>query len=360
MSSVDASSLWAQLTQAGLVEGDAPAESGIETPWYIRTMLGIAGWIGAMFLLGAVGGVFSMVFRSAESGLFIGALLCAAATFMFRARPNNDFICQFALAVSIAGQTLICFGLGHFVGSEVALAALLFAVVEVILFFLIPNFLHRTLAAAGGAGGLVIALGLWGFYPYTQALVFAAFAWAWLNEFRFPGRSTEIRALAYGFTLLVIFELVVESGGFWRTMWMGHDTRPVFGGIAGIWIGAALIGVITIWVTWSLLARQRIAAASAPGVAALGGAALIALISLKAPGLGVTVTILLLGYANGNRVLTGLGILSLLAYWSYYYYSLEMTLLLKSALLFCAGLAFIGARVAMKRRWPVGKEAGHA
>ena len=68
---------------------------------------------------------------------------------------------------------------------------------------------------------------------------------------------------------------------------------------------------------------------------------------------------LLFGYANGNRVLTALGILSLLAYCSYYYYSPELTLLEKSAVLVSAGLALIAARVAMTRRWPIkeGREA---
>src|SRR4051812_19136686 len=195
MNGADATSLWAQLRQAGLVEGDAPAQTPSLTPWYIRTMLGIAGWVGAMFLLGFVGAAFSIVMKSAASGLVVGALLCAAATIMFRGRPNGDFVCQFALAVSIAGQSLMCVGLGQLLRSETGLIAILFAVFEIALFLIIPNFLHRVLATAGAAGGLIVALTVWGFYPYTQALVFAAFSWAWLNEFRFPARSAELRAL---------------------------------------------------------------------------------------------------------------------------------------------------------------------
>jgi uncharacterized membrane protein len=57
-------------------------------------------------------------------------------------------------------------------------------------------------------------------------------------------------------------------------------------------------------------------------------------------------------------VLTGLGILGLIAYWSYYYYSLQMTLLQKSALLVCAGAVLIIARLAMQRRWPAAKTGG--
>jgi uncharacterized membrane protein len=363
MSGADAALLWTQLTQAGLVEGDVPAETVAVTPWYIRTMLGIAGWIGAMFLLGFVGAAFSIVMKSAASGLFVGALLCAGATAMFRGRPNGDFIGQFALAVSIAGQILIGVGLGQLLSSQISLIAIAFAALQVGLFLLIPNFLHRVLSTMSGIGALVVALSDWGFYPYTQAIVFAAFSWAWLNEFRFAGCGAEIRPLAYGLTLLVIVELVTQSSiGYWRSAWMGRGQMTFIGGTLGFWIGAALIGAITVWAVWKLLLRQGIAISKGPGLAALAGAALVGLISVKAPGVGIAVTMLLLGYANGNRVLTGLGILSLLAYWSYYYYSLEMTLLEKSEVLVCAGVALIAARLAMKRRWPIGdgEDARHA
>ena len=211
MSGGDSASLWEQLRQAGLAEGDVPAETVALTPWYIRTMLGIAGWIGAMFLLGFVGAAFSIVMKSAASGLFVGALLCAGATVMFRSRPNGDFIGQFALAVSIAGQILIGVGLGQLLSSQISLIAIAFAALQVGLFLLIPNFLHRVLSTMSGIGALVVAFSDWGFYPYTQAIVFAAFSWAWLNEFRFAGRGAEIRAAGYGLTLLVIVELVTQS-----------------------------------------------------------------------------------------------------------------------------------------------------
>ncbi|HEX7955166.1 MAG TPA: DUF4401 domain-containing protein, partial [Burkholderiales bacterium] len=95
MTGADAGALWARLRQAGLVEGDVPVVQAQITPWYIRAMLGIAGWIGAMFLLGFVGAAFAVVMKSAASSLIVGALLCAAATVMFRARPDGDFFGQF-------------------------------------------------------------------------------------------------------------------------------------------------------------------------------------------------------------------------------------------------------------------------
>ncbi|HEX7951919.1 MAG TPA: DUF4401 domain-containing protein, partial [Burkholderiales bacterium] len=246
---------------------------------------------------------------------------------------------------------------------EIALIAMAFAAVEVGLFLLIANFLHRVLSAAVASAALLLALGIWGFYPYTQAIVLAAFSWAWLNEFSVPGRSAEIRAIGYGLTLLTLAELVTRSStSYLRTEWPIHGAMAPIGGPFGFWIGAALVGAITLWVAWSLLRRQGADPAHGPGLATLAGAALVGLISVKAPGLGMTVTMLLLGFANSNRVLAGLGILSLLAYWSYYYYSLEITLLQKSGLLIGAGIALIAVRLAARRHWPMpdDKGAGHA
>jgi hypothetical protein len=191
MTGADAATLWARLKQAGLVAGEAPVASGSVTPWYVRAMLGIAGWIGALFLLGFVGAGFAFVMKSAFAALFVGALMCAGATVLYRARASGDFANQFAFAVSLAGQALIVIGVGKVLGTGWGWShiALPFALLALVLFVLIPNFLHRVWSAMSGVGALVVAFDSWGLQPYTHALVFAAFSWAWINEFRVRGRS---------------------------------------------------------------------------------------------------------------------------------------------------------------------------
>ncbi|HVY06491.1 MAG TPA: DUF4401 domain-containing protein [Burkholderiales bacterium] len=358
--SVQAESMWQSLRGEGIVDGEAPAEKP-HTPWYVRVMLGIAGWFGAMFLMGFVGAAFAVVYKTPAAGLVIGALMCGGATALFRAKADSDFFEQFGLAVSLAGQALIGFGLGSLFTEDIGVIALLFALVEVALFLLIPNFLHRVLSAAAAGGALVVAMMDWGLYFYTNAIVFGVFAWAWLNEFRLVRRGVEMRALAYGMTLLAIYELVMlAEARLLREAMRGHG-HPAIGGEIAAWLGPAAIGVITVVVVWRLLVRQRVAVDRGPGLAALAAAVVVALVSFDAPGLGIGVTIVLLGYANGNRVLTGLGIAALLAYWSYYYYSLQITLLQKSAILACAGVALLLARLVMLRAYaPAEKGAGDA
>ncbi len=357
--SVDAGSLWGLLKEEGLVEGEVPRDTVALTPWYVRTMLGIAGWIGALFLLGFVGAGFAFVMKSAAAALVVGASLCAVATFMFRTRANGDFFSQFAFALSLAGQMLIVAGLRQIGSAQISNIALVFALLQAALFLLMPNFIHRVWSAMTGSGALVMALSNWGFHPYMQAGIFAAFSWAWLNEFSYPGRSAGMRAIGYGLVLLLITDLVMGSAaGMARSLWLERAGISLLGGAFAPWIAAALIGATIIWVVWKLLLREGLTLTKEPGLAAIGGAVLVALVSIKAPGIGLTMVILLIGYANGNRVLLGLGIFSLLAYLSHYYTMLQITLLEKSVLLFCTGIVLIAVRIALKSRWPVGEKTG--
>src|SRR5688500_11993147 len=142
--------LWTRLQEAALVEGDAPPPDPHEAPWFVRAMLGIAGWLGALFLLGFVGALFSSVWENSTAAILTGSALCAAMVALFRLFPRGGFIAQFGLAVSLAGQILILIGLADIDSlerSSISWIALWMALVQTILFFLIPNFVHRVWTA---------------------------------------------------------------------------------------------------------------------------------------------------------------------------------------------------------------------
>jgi hypothetical protein len=355
MKNTEPQRLWAQLREAGLVDGELPATSDAITPWYIRTMLGIAGWIGALFLLGFVGAGFAFVMKSVAASLLLGTILCASAATLFRVKSGNDFASQFAFALSLAGQALILAGLAQEWRSDFNTVAGVMAAVEAALFLLIPNFLHRVWAATSGTYAAVFVLGDLGLHAYTLALLLAAFAWAWLNEFSHPRKASLFRALGYGLALVALLKLF-NSGGMGLLLGGHHAANTLLGGALGQWIGSGLIGAVLLTTVQVLLSREGVSPRSGPGSAALAAAAILALISLKAPGIGLTLTILLVGHAHGNRVLAGLGIIGLLAYLSHYYYALDFTLLEKSALMAASGTALLGARLALRHLWPESSE----
>jgi hypothetical protein len=210
--------------------------------------------------------------------------------------------------------------------------------------------IHRVWTAWSGAYAALLALGA-AFGHFAPAVATAAFIAVWLREFQHPRQASLLRAAGYGLALTTV-QCAVLSGSLAQALvWgAGFDTptgRDPWGWASGAAAGAVLVaGVI------ALLRREGLALASGPAKSALAGALVLALATLKAPGLAPATAILVVGYANGNRVLAGLGVVALLAYLSHYYYALQATLLEKSMLLAAAGAAVLVARFALQRWWP--------
>jgi hypothetical protein len=353
VSVLDREALWARLREARLVEGESPAMDAARSPWFVRVMLGIAGWIGAMFLLGFVGVGFAFVMESAAVSFVLGAGVCAGAAFLYRASPHSDFMNQFGLAVSLAGQALMGFALVRWFEPSMGAAALALAIQQSVLFALVPNFIHRVWTSWTGAYAVTFALGQWGLHAFAPAVVTFGFLWPWLAEFDHPRRGELLRAAGYGLALAAV-QTAVMHGELMSLLWRTGTASPIV-----LWAGNAASGLVLVWAVLRLLKREGVGPGEPHGRIALAGALLLALISLKAPGVGPAAAILVIGYANGNRVLAGLGVIALLGYLSHFYYSLHATLLEKSGLLAIAGLALLAARWALRRWWP-GEEARHA
>ena len=341
--------VWIQLKDAGLVEGEQPPAADVTTPWYVRTMLGIAGWIGALFLLAAVGSGFALVMESAFAALFMGGLLCVFAVFIFWRASGGSFADQFAFAVSLAGQALIVLGLDTGLSEQIETVALLLAIVEAVLFVQIVHFPHRVWTATCGLSAVSIALHGWGLAAYLPALSAALVVAVWSNEFNYPQWRTSVRPFGYGAVLVTIF-LMFTSGSYFLRGLMGlmYPTVALSAEWLSGWIGAGLVGLVLIGLVVRLLRQEELVVTAMPGSGVLGGALLIALLSLGAQGIGSAMIILLIGFAHGNRVLAGLGIFSLLIYLVYYYYSLELTLLEKSIWLVCGGGLLLAIRFGLQ------------
>lgn len=355
--------LWETLRTRSLVEGDLPPIDSDASPWFVRVMLGVAGWVGALFLLAFVGTALAFVFRNSEAALVIGVLSCVAAYFIFRTAKNNDFGTQFGLAVSLAGQAMVIFGLADsfkFRFNDASFYFLVFGF-EVILALLLPNFIHRVLASGGAMVALALALAKLGIYGIAPGIAAACCALIWLDARNWAHNGALWRPIGYGLALALVqidtFHLFgVHAWRFWSNgepgWWLQYAP----------WIGAALVTVVLLYTACSLLAREGIAVASATGAAAFTAAILAGVLSLSAPGVATSILILLLGFASGNRVLMGLGLLALGGFLSHYYYQLHQTLLVKSMVLAASGIVLLAVRLALQKWLPAdaGEESGNA
>ena len=100
--------LWQALQQANLVEGEMPRDT--QPHWSSRFLLGLVGWIAALFLLFFLFLTFEQLTREANSALLLGAVLLAGAYALNRSQ-SGDLWDQFVLALTLAADAWLLYGL---------------------------------------------------------------------------------------------------------------------------------------------------------------------------------------------------------------------------------------------------------
>lgn len=349
--------LWERLSAAGLVTGDVPAQ--VASPWFVRVMLGIAGWIGALFIFGFIGAAFAMVMDNAGAAA-IAAMICCAGTYaIFRLAAHNDFASQFGLATGLAGQILFAVAIFQQFDADESLAYGLFFGVEAALTFLMPSFIHRVFTTLAAVAALTLGFAQAGLHGLALPLVVAGCALVWRGELRLAARAELWRPVGYGLALGVL-----QSAA---TPLLGGEVLFLFRRGGDGWlrqygpeVGTLLVALVFLAVTVKILRELTIDTASREGLAILCCATLAMGVSFPAHGLAAALLILILGFAGGNRVLFGLGLLAVASFLSHYYYQMRETLLFKSLILGATGAFLLGARWGLRRLLPGREDRRHA
>ena len=359
MSTLSTEQLWVRLAKENLVTGEMTPLPDQHSPWFVRVMLGFAGWIGALFLLGFVGASLSFIMRSGTASLIAGVLVCAGAAIIFRVSKEKDFAVQFGLATSFAGQALCIFGLMEIFHWGNGFGYVSVTIFEAVLAAVVANEIHRAATAFAAAVSLSLALWWYGVPYLAPALITASVAVVWLHEFAWADKGPILRPIGYSLALAALYSngTLLMHGYSWL-LGRGSVISPALARLS-YWAGILLIGAVFLYTVFRLAAREGFTIKDRPTQAALIAALAIAITSYKAPGIAAGLVIVLLGYANANRVLAGLGVFSLIAYLSLYYYQLQATLLVKSASLVATGIVLLAARLALNTVWPARHEGGN-
>lgn len=349
--------LWERLSTAGLVTGDVPP--GQSAPWYVRVMLGIAGWIGALFLLGFIGAGFDMVMRNAGSAA-MAAIICSGGSFaIFRLKDKGDVAGQFGLAMGLAGQAMFAVAIFHEFRSEDATPFYLFFCVEAALTALMPNFTHRIFTTVAAAMALSLGFAQTGLHGIALPLTAAACALVWRGVRQPAVRIAVWHPVGYG---LALGTLQTAS-----TTMLGGETILFFHRSGGGWlqqhgpeVGSALVIVVLLAIIVSILKELEIGVTSPEGLVILCCAVGAMAVSFPAHSLAAATLILILGFAGGNRILLGLGLFAVASFLSHYYYQMRETLLIKAAILAGTGALLLVARWGAGKLFPAGKARSHA
>jgi hypothetical protein len=324
--------LWQQLQAKGLVFGDQPiAEYNQQPAFFLRILLGASGWLSALFFTVFISTLFISVFSEISNIWGLGLVLCAISIWISRTPKIPLFLEQFVFACSMAGQTLITFGvLDSSDSSQLAAAALL--ALEIILFISIGIRSQRAAALFLACGALLWLLGqqTW---LYALPVLSAAVIGLWLNNLRVYKGAAYLQPATVGLTLglwvTIFIILLANSTEFsWWNITQGHWHTH-------LWITAALTSIVCLGLAWQLIRRS--VQHTQLRYIALFISIFIGLVNLKMPGLAPLCLLLCIGVKQAHTRLIWLNLLALAAYFMLYYYSLNSSLLYKSILLCASG-----------------------
>lgn len=345
--------LWERLRQFNIVDGPRPGLLITLTPWYVKLVLAISGWVAALFLIAFTASIFNELFKSALASFAFGTALLLLAYCALR--DSGEFVSHAGFALSLAGQVFVVFAAARVLNEQVAPIALFTGLLAVVLFFVMNGFLHRVYSALTACIALYLAVNFSHLdklasdsHSVQHAILLALYAflaaWSWLNEFRHPLRYPWTHALSWGVSLAVIG--IGTFASFTGETLLG---RHVLGtsSLSG-WLSQALLGIVLIWTVACILKRQSV---SNPKIrlACLGGAIAISFLSFTASGIVIGVLFILLAQQQQNRTLLGLGCIALGVYVVRYYYLLDQSLAYKSGVLLISGIVCLIIRQFVKR-----------
>ena len=317
---------WQRLQRAQLVEGDAPRDD--QPHWSSRFLLGMVGWIAALFLLFFLFMSFSQLTRDADSALLMGVVLMVIAFCLNRFATRSDLWDQFVLALALAGDAWLLYGLLDRLDLHSAPLWFGLALLSLAIAALFEHWLIRLFHSFAAAILLTLGLACLGLQLLALPLVMTAVALCWLQAERDPVRHQLYESLTLGLVLGRLHHPLWDGGASMLDE-LGHSRLP-------LWLNPLLCAALLL----GLMVRLKLPL--------LYGLPLV-LISALIPGMGAGALVLVLGFYAGSVGLMTLAGLLLVGFGSLYYYDLGLTLMTKSWLLLGSGALLLGARQLLKR-----------
>ena len=352
----------AKLNDLGLLNNNvidkmASPEEG--SPWFINVFFGFTGILSSLFFIGFLSLLlFEFSFFESFIGLLVvGALLSAAGWLLFsNARTRHSpFWNSLAFAITLAGQMYIGFAL-LFEGYDPPISVLLLLLVQLIITVVMTNFIYRLLSATVALCCLVYLSSYYGFSEVSLALLAVITIVAHLQRYSILQRLSQqwrsnfaeiISAIGYASALVLLgvsVYFIAAEYGYGRG---GYEETISY----NYYLAQALLTLASLYAAYLILKRYGIKLLSATGLIIIGATAVLGVVSIYVSGLLATSLIIVIAFANSQRVLLGLGIIALVSYIFWYYYQLDTSLLLKSASMLVVGIGLLLIRWLLSKRY---------
>ena len=310
-------------------------------PWFVRALAGFGAWVAAGLLLAFL--LAAEIVESEDDALGTGLVLLLVAVVLNRLGGETAFLAQLGLALSLLGQGLTIGGAGVILDS-VAGGAAVALIVQVVLLVLHADSTHRFLSSLFAGIALAVLLqevSLSFALDIALIVLLVTATWLWMKQPKlFQGAASQFHApVGYGLTVSVFVVLLtsVEEFPDWPTVtWLGGSALSVGGFVVALAIVREVAGELRFRTIFGLGLMVT----------------LIALSSLRAPGLPAAMIFMAIGFHRRDRFLLGIAAMFLLLFGSAFYYHLDLTLLTKAGVLVGSGLVLLGLRFYLTRfRW---------
>lgn len=308
-----------------------------DTPWYIRTLVGLGAWFSSLFFIGFIAAVS---FRSEIGMVLLGVTLLAVGIGL-RAKQKGDFWVQLTLAMGLSGQSMLLYGVSESLnisGFENVLILNLMLCCG--LFWVFPDRIMRVLQLLFAGASLIVLI-----YTWEAKLLLpligpaAALGMVMLEETRShwisKGQYERFAPLQIGLMLAACGYLSLSTVYLLPELSRDIELYP------NPWMSTILLGGIL------LFGSRKLWRAVLPTTAQWLGFGLCALVigvSWYNPGLLLAFIILLMGVQRGREGILGFGLTYLIAFLGMYFYGIEVTFLTKSITLIGAGIALLSVR----------------
>lgn len=352
----------AKLNDLGLLNNnviDKMANSEEDSPWFINVFFGFTGILSSLFFIGFLSLLlFEFSFFESFIGLLVvGTLLSAAGWLLFsNARTRHSpFWNSLAFAITLAGQVYIGFAL-LFEGFDPPISVLLLLLVQLIITVAMTNFIYRLLSATVALCCLVYLSSYYGFSEVSLALLAGITIVAHLQRYSILQRLSQqwrsnfaeiISAIGYASALVLLgvsVYFITAEYGYGRG---GYEETISY----NYYLAQALLTLASLYAAYLILKRYGIKLLSATGLIIIGATAVLGVVSIYVSGILATSLIIVIAFANSQRVLLGLGIIALVSYIFWYYYQLDTSLLLKSASMLVVGIGLLLIRWLLIKRY---------
>jgi hypothetical protein len=316
---------------AGIIEKRLTAPEEKSDPMYIKALVAVAAWFSAGFMIASLR--IADFLEDGFSAALIGLIFIVAAIVLsIQAKSKrNTFIEQLSLALAIAGNVLVMFGIGDIAGHKRELPVLL--LIQIIICCIVyPAFKNAI-------------------YRYISPIAASVLAVAWIVDERMPGMLfliIAIEMLIFGVLALKksipdVFEPLMYSAATMlpvTVLFMNFSNAGLsdFRFYISEWPSSIILSLGIIYLIIELAGGVKRIREPWLLVAILSA---IALGTITTPGVLIAIGLMIIGYAHGDRLLLGLSFVFLPCFLFFFYYSLNIDLAYKSYVLAGSGAVLI-------------------